>query len=77
MILPVSLAGRCANGFERDRGSIVHLLEASEFEAQFGIRYYARSLCGKTHGARSAGWSTCYGQAATCARCARIAMGKP
>lgn len=43
----VKLAGRCANGAERDRGSVWHAL-------QKGAAY---ALCGKTYGRHSGGWS--------------------
>lgn len=39
------------------RGRIVHAIQALPDEKRFGISHYAKSLCGKTHDARSAGWS--------------------
>jgi len=72
-LMPATLAGRCANGYERDRGAVVHAVPCSEREQQFGINAYARALCGKTHGARSAGWSSRPGAALTCPTCARRA----
>lgn len=53
--------GRCANGFERDGGTIIHAVP----------RHSDRALCGVRPGRRSAGWSEnwdCYSQA-TCPRC--------
>ena len=68
--LPASLAGRCANGYERGAGTVVHAVPATEHNPN-DIAYYARSLCNKTHGARSAGWSPRFGAGITCARCLR------
>jgi hypothetical protein len=70
IILAAVLAGRCANGFERGGGSVVHAVPATEQERVTGIRHYARSLCGKTHGARSAGWSHWPTLVVNCPRCA-------
>lgn len=42
------LSGRCANGFERDRGRVYHAL--TEF-TEFG-----RALCGRQPGRLSGGW---------------------
>lgn len=44
---PRKLAGRCANGFERDRGSVVHLLP---------LESAWKAFCGKEPGRLSAGW---------------------
>lgn len=68
-ITPATLSGRCANGYERGQGVVVHAVECSEQELRFGIRAYARSLCGKTHGARSAGWTHRQDLHVTCAKC--------
>ena len=62
LILPALLAGRCANGNERGRGGVVHAVGAREVEVFGGgkaleIPDYSKALCGKTHGAQSAGWS--------------------
>jgi len=73
LLLPATLAGRCANGDERGAGRIVHAVQASPSEVQFGINAYARSLCGKTHGARSAGWSHDTTLAITCPKCLKLA----
>ena len=68
--LPASLAGRCANGYERGAGTVVHAVPSTDHNPN-DIAYYARSLCNKTHGARSAGWSPRFGAGITCARCLR------
>lgn len=69
MIVPATLAGRCANGYERGQGQVVHAIECSEDELRFGIRSYAHALCGKTHGARSAGWCNRRSLEVTCPKC--------
>lgn len=53
------LAGRCANGAERDHGSLWHAVRDGE------------AICGATPGRRSVGWSsyTQIGQDATCPKC--------
>ena len=48
------LAGRCANGFERDGGRKYHLLERY---SEFG-----KALCGAEPGRTSGGWSQPYGE---------------
>lgn len=55
------LAGRCADGAERDGGSLWHAVPARAWKA----------LCGAEPGRRSAGWSQRVGDAVTCPRCAR------
>ena len=65
--IAATLAGRSSSS----QGAAVHVVMGTERERRFGIRYAARSLCGKTHGARSAGWATAFG-AVTCARCIRL-----
>lgn len=65
-IVPAALAGRCANGFERGQGRVIHALPSTDGR---NVATYARSLCGKTHGARSAGWSLRLDGAVTCPRC--------
>lgn len=67
--IPATLAGRCANGYERDAGRVVHAVMASEKEQRLGINAYARSLCGKTHGPRSAGWSSNLEAEINCPKC--------
>jgi hypothetical protein len=70
MAIPATLAGRCANGNERDQGRVVHAVPADATGKN--IAYYARSLCGKTHGARSAGWVPRPDLLITCARCRKL-----
>lgn len=54
------LAGRCANGAERDRGSIWHAV----------ARGSAHAVCGKTYGRHSGGWCEAQNnEAVTCPRC--------
>lgn len=67
-ILPATLAGRCANGHERDQGRVVHAVPAMQHKPD-DIACYARSLCGKTHGARSAGWVPRPDLQVTCPAC--------
>ena len=77
VVTPATLAGRCANGYERGRGAVVHAVPASPRELQFGINAYAKALCGKTHGARSAGWSHQDADTAiTCGKCSRLLASK-
>ncbi len=55
------LAGRCANGFQRDSGVRWHAVRLDEYKA----------ICGATYGRRSAGWSPYakIGQEVTCPKC--------
>lgn len=53
------LAGRCANGAERDGGTLYH-----------AVRGW-RALCGAEPGRTSAGWSSHLGTTATRPRCLR------
>jgi hypothetical protein len=60
------MAGRCANGAERDGGRKYHLLERF---SEFGT-----ALCGAEPGRTSGGWSLPYGpREATCPRCLKRA----
>ncbi len=54
------LAGRCANGAERDGGKLFHILTTF---SEFGT-----ALCGATPGKTSGGWCESPGEA-TCIRC--------
>ena len=58
-------AGRCANGAERDSGTLFHVRLIGEHGPNWAL------LCGKEPGRRSAGWSTWRpaGQEATCPTC--------
>lgn len=58
------LAGRCADGAERDRGRRAHALPVNA-----AGRVDDRALCGAAPGRRSAGWSSWDEQAVTCPRC--------
>lgn len=69
IIAPATLAGRCANGHERGAGVVVHAVECAPDDLRFGIPAYTRSLCGKTHGARSAGWCERLDLEITCPKC--------
>lgn len=56
----LSLAGRCANGAERDHGRIYHAVKIGEYTA----------FCGAKPGRRSAGWSSWRPvDVVTCPRC--------
>ncbi len=57
----LSMAGRCANGAERDSGTLVHAVEFSN----------PRALCGAKPGKRSVGWVRPVGTVVTCPRCLR------
>lgn len=66
--LAATLAGRCANGYERDQGRRVHAVPYSETLASNG--YVAQpAACRAKPGARSAGWSLRADLAANCPRC--------
>lgn len=74
LILPALLAGRCANGNERGRGGVVHAVGAREVGVFGGgksleIPDYSKALCGKTHGARSAGWAIASERDIDCPAC--------
>jgi hypothetical protein len=55
------LTGRCANGYQRDRGTRIHALPIGSQIA----------ICGATYGRRSAGWSEWNEQEVTCPKCVR------
>lgn len=60
-IQPLRLAGRCADGAERDSGRLHH-----------AVPYYQLSaLCGARPGRLSAGWGSEAGESVTCLRCIR------
>ena len=66
--ISASLAGRCANGYERDQGRRVHAVPHSDALER---NYYTLTpaLCGAKPGARSAGWSYSGPRPITCPRC--------
>lgn len=71
-VVPATMLGRCATGYEGGKGEIIHSVEVTERELKMGIADYRLSLYGKTHGTRSAGWSIRSGQAISCAKCLKI-----
>ena len=74
--LAASLAGRCANGYERDQGARVHAVPYSDTLARNGYAIHAAE-CGAKPGPRSAGWSLRTHMQPTCPRClARLAKAK-
>lgn len=53
-LVPAVLGGRCANGYERDQGRVVHLVHlVSDSQPNDCI---STSVCGQRHGARSVGY---------------------
>lgn len=57
--------GRCANGAERDHGSLVHAVDT---ELDWGSM--APALCGTRPGKRTPGWVESYkGNTVTCPKC--------
>lgn len=68
---PLCVAAILAGARTRYGKMTVHAVMVTEAELQHGIEYYARSLCNKTHGARSAGWAHFRGAEVTCPRCLR------
>lgn len=68
-VVPATMLGRCATGYEGGKGEVIHSVEITAHELKMGIADYRLSLCGKTHGTRSAGWSMRSGQAISCAKC--------
>jgi len=58
------LAGRCANGAERDSGTLFHALPIENGQVR------GRALCGAAPRRRSVGWSEWgHGAAVTCPKC--------
>lgn len=61
--------GRGSNGYERDRGAVLHAVAGSSADdVAFGTQ---SALCGVTPGRRSTGWSCTVNDASsvTCPRC--------
>jgi hypothetical protein len=56
--------GRCANGAQRDHGTLVHAVDT---EYEWGSMEAA--LCGTRPGRRTPGWSSYEHAAATCPKC--------
>lgn len=65
MIIHARKTGRCADGFQRDAGRVVHLVEVSD-DMDGG---WTRAFCGTRPGRLSAGWSTA-DDPVTCSICA-------
>lgn len=68
--LAARLAGRCANGYERDQGRRVHAVPHSETLAANGY-CTTPAACGAKPGRRSAGWSVTV-EAPSCPRCLAV-----
>lgn len=66
---PRRLAGRCANGAERDRGRLYHAVPMRYGSVTGDI--WGPALCGQKPGRLSAGWSEAAGTEVTCKRCLR------
>lgn len=54
----LTMTGRCANGAQRDSGTLYHAVKIGDFTA----------MCGAKHGKRSR-WSEYHGKNVTCPRC--------
>lgn len=54
----LTMTGRCANGAQRDAGTLYHAVKLGEW----------RAICGAKHGRRSR-WSEYHGSEVTCPRC--------
>lgn len=66
--LTALMAGRCANGYERDQGVRVHAVPYSDTLARNGYATHA-AACGAKPGPRSAGWSLRPDAQTNCPRC--------
>ena len=66
--LPASLAGRCANGYERGQGVRVHAVPHSQELERNGYAIQ-RAVCGAKPGPRSAGWIYSGMRPVTCHKC--------
>lgn len=71
-MIKVSKAGRCANGFERGRGVIIHYLNATEKQIDSGA-FWLKALCGTETGRRSVGWTQRPESEVTCKKCLKKA----
>jgi hypothetical protein len=68
----LSMAGRCANGSERDHGKLMHAVPAENH----GNGRMGKAVCGAQPGKRSAGWSDpIEGRVPTCPRCLKKLNG--
>lgn len=68
-LLPARLAGRCANGYERDSGRVTHAVDYNG--RSDGDYHMGAAVCGAKPGRRSAGWSSYRWASVTCPRCLR------
>jgi hypothetical protein len=69
--VPATLSGRCANGYERGQGRVVHAVMCDEDDLRFGVNT-STAICGKKHGARSAGWCARPDLTVTCQNCIKL-----
>jgi hypothetical protein len=69
--------GRCANGAQRDGGTLVHAVDTEDDWGSWGS--FTPALCGTRPGRLTPGWSSYQYDTATCPRClkklARIQNG--
>jgi len=65
------MTGRCANGFERDGGKLVHAIRSAGFPG------WGAALCGAAPGRKGNGWSEHAKEAATCPRCLKKLAQEP
>jgi hypothetical protein len=56
------LTGRCANGAQRDSGTLYHAVESGKHE-------FFPAVCGAVGGKRSSGWADQNGKDITCKKC--------
>lgn len=65
-VLPAVKVGRCFNGAERDRGTIVHLVPPLPVGCNGD--WFTKALCGAEPGRRGNGWGK-VNKDATCPKC--------
>ena len=69
---PARKTGRCANGFERDKGAVVHWISNEAAAAAESSYSFLKATCGATPGPNTAGWHPLPGGTAlTCPACIR------
>lgn len=77
MLYPVSKAGRVANEWSSDRGSVIHLVQLdSEPRYRYGYldNGWKPALCKSVPGKRRGnGWTYAFGSQITCQKCLRLA----
>lgn len=64
--MPATLAGRCTDGRELGRGTLVHAVDGT-YRKDYN-ELHGTALCGAKPGRRSVGWSV-WGRDVTCQRC--------